>query len=262
MSAVTTSALGANSEVGKLRTVMVHRPDLAHERLSPSNCHDLLFDDVIWVRRARQEFDAFVDLMRSRDVEVLLLHELLAETLEDREAREWLLSRRVRPEEVTALFAEPLTEWMSAMPADDLATRLTGGITVQELPDEIRATIGRALQPDRFRAAAAAQPALHPRHERLDLRGRVDQPDVLAGPAAGNAERRGDLPLPSPLSRRRLPDLVRRRRSRLGLGADRGRRHHARRRRRRAGRDGRAQHRAGGQHSRQEHVRRRTRRGS
>ena len=64
MSTETETAIGANSEVGKLRTVMVHRPDLAHERLSPSNCHELLFDDVIWVRRARQEFDAFVDLMR------------------------------------------------------------------------------------------------------------------------------------------------------------------------------------------------------
>ena len=105
MSTVTETALGAHSEVGKLRTVMVHRPDLAHERLSPSNCHELLFDDVIWVRRARQEFDAFVDLMRDRDVEVLLVHDLLAETLEDAEAREWLLSRRVRPEEVTAMFA-------------------------------------------------------------------------------------------------------------------------------------------------------------
>src|SRR4051812_10579928 len=64
MSTATATALGANSEVGTLRTVLVHRPDLAHERLSPSNCHELLFDDVIWVRRARQEFDAFVDLMR------------------------------------------------------------------------------------------------------------------------------------------------------------------------------------------------------
>ena len=79
----TTTALGVASEVGTLRSVMVHRPDLAHERLSPTNCHELLFDDVIWVRRARQEFDAFVDLMRSRGVEVLLFHELLAETLAD-----------------------------------------------------------------------------------------------------------------------------------------------------------------------------------
>ena len=70
MSTATDTALGTHSEVGKLRTVMVHRPDLAHERLSPTNCHELLFDDVIWVRRARQEFDAFTDLMRERGVEV------------------------------------------------------------------------------------------------------------------------------------------------------------------------------------------------
>src|SRR4051795_1416826 len=108
METTTATVLGANSEVGTLRTVMVHRPDLAHERLSPTNCHDLLFDDVIWVRRARQEFDAFTDLMRSRGVEVLLLHELLAETLEHADARQWLLSRRLRPEEVTALFSDEL----------------------------------------------------------------------------------------------------------------------------------------------------------
>ena len=150
MSSATDTALGAHSEVGKLRTVMVHRPDLAHERLSPSNCHELLFDDVIWVRRARQEFDAFVDLMRSRDVEVLLVHELLTQTLEDQEARGWLLSRRVRPEDVTAMFAEPLNAWLQEMPADELATRLTGGITVLELPGEIRSVIGRALHQTDF----------------------------------------------------------------------------------------------------------------
>ena len=54
MSTAVETALGVHSEVGTLRTVMVHRPDIAHERLSPTNCHELLFDDVIWVRRARQ----------------------------------------------------------------------------------------------------------------------------------------------------------------------------------------------------------------
>src|SRR4029450_13904765 len=87
MSTATDTPLGTHSEVGKLHTVMVHRPDLAHERLSPPNAREPPFDDVIWVRRARQEPDAFVDLMRERGVEVLLVHELLAETLEDREAR-------------------------------------------------------------------------------------------------------------------------------------------------------------------------------
>jgi arginine deiminase len=150
MSTATETVLGTHSEVGKLRTVMVHRPDLAHERLSPTNCHELLFDDVIWVRRARQEFDAFVDLMRERGVEVLLLHELLAQTLEDAEAREWLLSRRVRDEEVTVMFTQPLKEWLTEMPAADLATRLTGGITVDEVPEEIHSAIGPALHATDF----------------------------------------------------------------------------------------------------------------
>ena len=66
MSTITAPVLGVNSEVGMLKTVIVHRPDLAHERLSPTNCHELLFDDVIWVRRARQEHDAFVDLIGGR----------------------------------------------------------------------------------------------------------------------------------------------------------------------------------------------------
>jgi arginine deiminase len=150
MSTATETTLGANSEVGTLRTVIVHRPDLAHERLSPTNCHDLLFDDVIWVRRARQEHDAFVDLMRERGTEVLLFHELLAETLEQPDAREWVLSRRLRPEEATVMFAADLTAWMTEMPADELAIRLTGGVTVQELPDSVAAVVKGAMRATDF----------------------------------------------------------------------------------------------------------------
>jgi len=150
MSTATATELGANSEVGTLRTVIVHRPDLAHERLSPTNCHELLFDDVIWVRRARQEFDAFVDVMRSEGVEVLLFHQLLTETLKDAEAREWILSRRLRPEEVTELFSKELVAWMTEMPAEELATKLTGGLTVSELPKDARTVIGRAMRDTDF----------------------------------------------------------------------------------------------------------------
>src|SRR6478736_3818351 len=129
---------------------MVHRPDLAHERLSPTNCHELLFDDVIWVRRARQEHDAFVDLMRERGVEVLLFHELLTETLEQADAREWVLTRRLRPEEATVMFANDLTAWMTEMPADEVATRLTGGVTAQELPGSVASVVKNALRPTDF----------------------------------------------------------------------------------------------------------------
>ena len=150
METVTAPAIGAYSEVGTLRTVMVHRPDLAHARLSPHNCHDLLFDDVIWVRRAQEEFDAFVEVMRGRGVEVLLFHDLLTETLERDDARAWVLERRLRPEEVTALFAREMTEWMRGMPAGEIATHLTGGVMVQELPGDIVEAIGRALRPTDF----------------------------------------------------------------------------------------------------------------
>src|SRR4029078_3094273 len=119
---------------------MVHRPDIAHERLSGTNCNELLFDDVIWVRRARQEHDAFVDLMREFGVEVLLFYDLLAETLESTKAREWVLERRLRPEEVTAVFSEPLTEWARGVPADDLASILNGGLTEQERASDNRDT--------------------------------------------------------------------------------------------------------------------------
>jgi arginine deiminase len=150
MSAVMAPALGANSEVGVLRTVLVHRPDLAHERLTPTNCRELLFDDVIWARRARQEFDGFADLMRVLGVEVVLLHDLLAETLADPGARAWLLTRRLRPEEVTAVFSRELTAWMAEMPAEELATRLTGGVTASELPGEMGRLVRRAMRPDDF----------------------------------------------------------------------------------------------------------------
>jgi arginine deiminase len=150
MTTVTVPAVGANSEVGTLRTVIVHRPDLAHERLSPTNCHELLFDDVIWVRRARQEHDAFVDLMRERGVEVLLFHDLLAETLQSPDAREWVLSRRLRPEEATVMFAKDLVAWMNEMPGDELATRLTGGITAAELPEEVASVVRDAMRPTDF----------------------------------------------------------------------------------------------------------------
>ena len=108
MSTVSSPALGANSEVGNLRSVMVHRPDIPTNASHRPTAVKLLFDDVIWVRRARQEFDAFIDLMRGTGIEVLLVHELLQETLEVKEGRAWLIERRVRPEEVTEVFCKEI----------------------------------------------------------------------------------------------------------------------------------------------------------
>ena len=75
------TSFGVHSEVGRLRQVMVHRPDLSLKRLTPSNHDDLLFDDVLWVERAQYEHDQFVARMQERGIEVFLLQTLLGEAI-------------------------------------------------------------------------------------------------------------------------------------------------------------------------------------
>ncbi|MDQ0391080.1 arginine deiminase [Labrys monachus] len=142
--------LGVHSEVGRLRQVMVHRPDLDLRRLTPDNCKALLFDDVLWVKRARQEHDAFVDTLTERGVDVLDLGSLLAETLEKPEARRWLLDRRLAPVVVGQDLAGELRGWFDGLPAEDLAIRLIGGVLRVELPFAPAGLSARALAPNDF----------------------------------------------------------------------------------------------------------------
>src|SRR3954471_10143632 len=103
---------GVHSEVGKLRTVMVCRPGLAHERLTPGNCHDLLFDDVIWVQEARKDHYDFVLKMKDRGVEVLDFPTLLGEALEDPTARAFVLDRRATAHTLGPGTAVVLRPWL------------------------------------------------------------------------------------------------------------------------------------------------------
>jgi len=93
-------AYGVHSEVGRLRKVLVCAPGLAHHRLTPSNAKDLLFDDVMWVENAQRDHADFVDKLRTRGVDVLELHDLLAQTMAIPKARSWLLDRKIVANEV------------------------------------------------------------------------------------------------------------------------------------------------------------------
>jgi arginine deiminase len=86
-----TLTYGVHSEAGKLRRVLVHKPGAAMARLTPANCAELLFDDVIWVKQARIEHMTFVDAMRNRGVEVVFLRQLLGNA--ERHGRPPLASR-------------------------------------------------------------------------------------------------------------------------------------------------------------------------
>jgi arginine deiminase len=126
--------LGVHSEAGRLRKVLVCRPGLAQRRLTPRNCEQLLFDDVMWVAQARNDHYAFTSLMQERDVEVLELHDLLADVLALPAARSWLLDRKLGPQRVLPAIALDLRQWLDALPAAELAERLIGGIVRAELP--------------------------------------------------------------------------------------------------------------------------------
>ncbi len=90
--------LGVASEVGVLRQAIVHRPGLELSRLTPENIGELLFDDVLWAKRAKEEHDAFAEALRDKGVRVHRYGELLAETLEVPEARAFVLDRTCTPE--------------------------------------------------------------------------------------------------------------------------------------------------------------------
>src|ERR1700746_1243000 len=116
--------LGAYSEVGRLRRVMVHRPGLEHTRLTPSNAEDLLFDDVIWVARAKAEHDMFVEAMRDRGVEVFL-----AEALARPEAREWVCGHILSERQVGITASRQAQEWVNTAEPATVAEFLIGGMT-------------------------------------------------------------------------------------------------------------------------------------
>src|SRR5215467_4395592 len=102
---------GADSEVGRLRTVMLHRPGPELTRLTPRNNDRLLFDGIPWVGRAQEEHDAFAAALRERDVEVLYLIDLLVETLADPEARD----RAIETALGNLHLGETMRRWLGPM---------------------------------------------------------------------------------------------------------------------------------------------------
>jgi len=148
--AIVPAPLGAYSEVGVLREVLVHRPDVSLTRLTPGNCRDLLFDDVLWVKKARQEHDAFVDTMRERGVVVREFGAMLAETMADPVARAWLLDRRIDIGHLGHGTMGEVRAWLDELSSVQLAAYLVGGITRSDLPFTPGGLFGATRAPHDF----------------------------------------------------------------------------------------------------------------
>lgn len=132
------TAYGVHSEVGKLRKVLVCAPGLAHLRLTPTNCDDLLFDDVLWVQNARRDHFDFVGKLRDRGVDVVELHDALTETLAIPEAKAWLLDRKIVANEVGLGLVDDTRAYLDGLENRRLAELLIGGLSTSDLPPDFR----------------------------------------------------------------------------------------------------------------------------
>jgi arginine deiminase len=146
----TAPRLYVGSEVGTLRRVLLHRPDLELRRLTPANKDELLFDDVLWVKRARQEHDAFADALGEAGVEVLYLGELLAETLAIPSARDEVLYETIAVADLGPVLGPLLAEWLEGLPAEELSRLLIGGITYADLAFPSDSLVAQLARPDGF----------------------------------------------------------------------------------------------------------------
>jgi arginine deiminase len=145
-----TTTFRVDSEIGRLRRVLLHRPDLELARLTPANIADLLFDEIMWADRAGVEHQAFADVLRARGVEVLLLADLLATALADEGGRKELLDRVVTLDAFGAGLAPELRAWFDSLAAADLVTYLIGGVIPEDLPFSPEGLVGASFHPTTF----------------------------------------------------------------------------------------------------------------
>jgi arginine deiminase len=147
------------SEVGQLRQAIVHRPGLELSRLTPQNIGELLFDDVLWASKAKEEHDVFAETLRDHGVQVHYFGQLLAETLELPAGRAFVLDRLCTPEILGPTLTGPLRELFDDLDGPRLAEYLTGGV----LRADLRPLRARSLKWDMLRADDFLLPPL-PNH--------------------------------------------------------------------------------------------------
>jgi arginine deiminase len=127
------SLFGVHSEVGKLRKVLVHRPELSLQRLTPANCAELLFDDVLWVERAQLEHDQFVEVMRLHEVKVFYVLDLLTEALQaSQEAKQLVIEQVATEYTVGWSLVDEIRQFLWGLSPEFLARHLIGGLTAGE----------------------------------------------------------------------------------------------------------------------------------
>lgn len=132
------------SEIGKLKTVLLHRPGIELENLTPKMLEKLLFDDIPWLDLAVQEHDYLANLFKSHGVEVLYLSNLVAEALDsDPEVKQnfikqFLYEANVHSETLTNIITDYLNSFSSTK---EMVEKTMAGIRKSELPNFVKRTL-------------------------------------------------------------------------------------------------------------------------
>ena len=122
------------SEIGHLRTVLLHRPGEELENLTPDTLHDLLFDDIPHLKVAQEEHDKFADVLRSRGVEVLYLDELAAEALEDEVIRQQFVDEMLAAsKQGERRVTQALATYLLDMEPRQMVRKLMAGVRKDEI---------------------------------------------------------------------------------------------------------------------------------
>ncbi|MGM0419664.1 MAG: arginine deiminase [Bacillota bacterium] len=137
------------SEIGNLKKVLLHRPGLEIERLTPALLDRLLFDDIPYLKVARQEHDDFAQVLRDNGVEVKYLEKMTAEALENSGVREKFIAQFLDEGGVNAAGRrEALQEWLSRFDNEELVTRLMAGVQKKEIPNLADKTLAERVEAD------------------------------------------------------------------------------------------------------------------
>lgn len=202
--------LGVHSEVGQLRQAVLHRPGNELSRLTPDNIEGLLFDDVMWAKKAREEHDAFAEALREKGVRVHYYAQLLAETLEIPKGRSFVLDRVCTPETVGPELVDPLRKLFENTDGPTLAGYLIGGVLKADLhPGRVHSLKWATLRADDFLLPPLPN-HLFQRDNSCWIYGGVSV-NPMAKPARRprDAAQPGHLPFPPALRRRRRGRVLR-----------------------------------------------------
>jgi arginine deiminase len=144
-------SFNVQSEVGKLRQAIVHRPGLELSRLTPQNVGSLLFDDVMWAKKAKEEHDAFAGALRDKGVKVHYFGQLLGETLDLVDGRAFVLDRLCTPEILGPNLVTAVRKLFDDLDGHELAQYLVGGVLKADLhPSRLQSLRWDMLRADDF----------------------------------------------------------------------------------------------------------------